>query len=112
MRTTEDRLRRVIKDIVVEHSSIASGSEAMLASGYGSKIYGSAEKYFTLRIELDGNVEAKWALEGIDLNKGEVVSHEENTIIAKFPYTITGNRGKKQQGPAFVAENLAFWIGR
>ena len=64
---------------------------------YGSKIYGSAEKYLTLRIELDGNVEAKWALQGIDLNKGEVVSHEGNTIIAKFPYTVTGNKGKKQQ---------------
>jgi len=112
MKTAEIKLRRVIKDIIVEHSSIASGSEAMLAKGYGSKIYGSAEKYFTLRIELDGNVEAKWALEGIGLQKGEVVSHEGNTIIAKFPYTVIGNKGKKQQGPSMVAENLAFWIGR
>tara|TARA_Y100001970_G_C14259751_1_gene878979 strand:+ start:1169 stop:1525 length:357 start_codon:yes stop_codon:yes gene_type:complete len=118
MRMTEKSLKRAIRDIVVEswrdHSNIKSvaGGEQMVAKGYGSKIYGNAEKYFTLRIELDGRVDAKYALEGIEMQKGEVVSHEGNTIIAKFPYDADGNKGENLQTPQLVADNLAFWIGR
>tara|TARA_A100001035_G_C27538834_1_gene388704 strand:+ start:51 stop:389 length:339 start_codon:yes stop_codon:yes gene_type:complete len=112
MRISESRLRSLIRNIVVEswrdHSSIESGGMQMLAKGYGSKIYGNAEEYFTLKIELTGSVDAKWALEGIEKQHGEIVSNEGNIIVAKFPYMKDG----KTAVPKLVADNLAFWIGR
>ena len=117
MRISESQLRREIRSVIIESQgehSILPSSDHMLASGFGSKVFGETITFedFTLRIELDsrsGNLVDN-SLRPIKMQAGEVLESDEvaGVIIAKFPFAI----GDRFQTPALVAENIALILAR
>ena len=117
MKISESQLRREIRSVIIEsqeeYSNLPS-SDQMLASGFGSKIFGETITFedFTLRIELDsrsGN-KVEHALSPIRRQAGEVLDSDEvaGVVVAKFPFEI----GNRFQSPILVAENISYFLSR